>query len=198
MCRLAGLNGEVTLRPYLALTAAERVAAPRLPRQIAIQASGLSAAIPYSTKEWGAERFAAVARKLAPGFSLVQLGSPNDPLLPNVALDLRGKTTLREAAAVQAASLCFIGLEGFLTHLARAVDCPAVVIHGGRAPAGIFDYPANINLYTRPACSPCGLRDGCPHDLQCLVAITAGQVAAAVDTLILRPRDSLPVDVVSA
>ena len=189
MCRIAGLTGEVALRPYLTLTAAERDAAPHLPRQIAIHSSGLAAAIPFPTKEWGASRFATVVSLLSDQFSLVQLGASRDPLLPGVALDLRGRTTLREAAAVQAASRCFIGLEGFLVHLARAVDCPSVVIHGGRAPAGTFDYSANTNLYGRPTCSPCGLRDACPYSLECMTDITPGQVVAAVREL-AEPNDS--------
>jgi len=121
MCRLAGLAGEVALRPYLTLTPAELAAAPRRPRQLVLHSSGRAAALPYPTKEWGADRFAALARLLASDFSLVQIGAPDDPLLPGIALDLRGRTTLRQAAAVQAASLLFIGLEGFLVHLARAV-----------------------------------------------------------------------------
>jgi ADP-heptose:LPS heptosyltransferase len=194
MCRLAGLTGEISLRPYLTLTDAERAAAPRMDRQIAIQSTGLNAAIPYSTKEWGSQRFAEVARLLSTDFPLVQLGAARDPLLPGVALDLRGKTTLREAAAIQAASLCFVGLEGFLAHLARAVDVPSVIVHGGRAPAGIFDYPANINFYARPDCSPCGLQDGCPYGLKCMTAITPEQVAAAVRKLAASPRAALPVE----
>ena len=188
MARLAGLEGKITLRPYLRLTPSELSAAPRLPRQIAIHSSGLAAAIPYPTKEWGAARFAALARLLAPDFSLVQLGSARDPELPGVTLDLRGRTTLREAAALQANSLLFVGLEGFLTHLARAVDCPSVVVHGGRANPGIFDYSANINLHSTPACSPCGLREGCPHELVCLASIRPEQVVTAVHQLAERSR----------
>lgn len=194
MCRLAGLTGEISLRPYLTLTEAERTAAPRLLRQIAIQSSGLSAAIPYATKEWGAQRFAEVAHHLSADFALVQLGTLRDPLLPGVALDMRGKTTLREAAAIQATSLCFVGLEGFLAHLARAVDCPSIIIHGGRAPAGIFDYAANVNLYGRPDCSPCGLRTGCPYDLECMSAIKPEHVISATRHL-ARRSDRTPLRV---
>lgn len=197
MCRLGGLTGEVNLRPYLHLTPAELAAAPRLPRQVAIHSSGLAAAIPYRTKEWGANRFAELATLLAGDYSLVQLGAASDPLLPGISLDLRGRTTPRAAAAVQASSLLFVGLEGFLAHLARAVDCPAVVIHGGRADPRVFAYRANINLHTAPPCSPCGLRSTCPHDLACLTAITPAAVAAAVHTLAARPR-TVPLPVESA
>jgi ADP-heptose:LPS heptosyltransferase len=186
MCALAGLQGEVALRPYLTLTDSERAAGALFPRQIALHSSGLAAAIPYDTKEWGADRFVAVARLLVPHVKLIQLGSPRDPALP-VAADLRGKTTLREAAAILAASAAFVGLEGFLTHLARAVDCPAVVLLGGRAPAEIFGYAANYNLAVFPPCSPCALRTGCPHDMHCMTAITPSAVAAAALSLLTQP-----------
>ncbi len=186
MCRLAGLSGEIALRPYLHLTPDERAAGRRLPRQIAIQSTCLNAAIPYPTKEWGDARFSEVARQLRPDFSLVQLGGARDPALP-VDLDLRGRTTLREAAAVLSESLVFIGLEGFLAHLARAIDCPAVIVHGGRAPEGIFSYSANRNLYSRPPCSPCGLRTDCPNNLECLAAISPTVVAVAAREIVARP-----------
>ena len=48
------------------------------------------------------------------------------------ALDLRGKTGLREAAAILSNSLVFIGQVGFLMHLARAVDCRSVIVYGGQ------------------------------------------------------------------
>lgn len=194
MCALAGLHGDVTLRPYLHLTAAELAVERHLPRQIVLHSSGLGAAIPYDTKEWGVDRFAAVAASLSAHAGVVQLGSLRDPPLPG-ALDLRGRTTLREAAAILSVADLFIGLEGFLVHLARAVDCPAVVIMGGRAPATIFGYSANTNLAAFPACGPCALRTGCPHALQCMDEISPGVVsAAALRWLAQPPRRPLAVD----
>ncbi len=146
MCRLAGLRGEISVRPYLSLSPGEEQNGRRFPRQVAIQSSCLSAAFPFTTKEWGAGRFAAAVKQLAGDFQLIQLGAPADPPLP-VDLDLRGRTTLREAAAILAASEVFVGLEGFLTHLARAVDCPAVVIVGGRVRPETAGYACNVNLF---------------------------------------------------
>jgi hypothetical protein len=192
MCQLAGLSGRVSLRPYLNLTAIERQAGRICHRQVAMHSTGLGAALPYPAKEWGVERFAEVARRLAPDFNVVQLGSRDDPPLPAV-YDLRGRSSLRKAAAVLAESLCFVGLEGFLPHLARAVECPAVVIFGGRARPEIFGYEANCNLYSALECAPCGLRSGCPHDLKCMQQITPEEVEAAVRTLCTRPAGPLPV-----
>lgn len=196
MCALAGLHGEVALRPYLTLTDTERTAGRLFPRQIALHSSGLAAAIPYETKEWGAARFAELARLLAPYAKLVQLGSSRDAALP-VDTDLRGRTTLREAAAILAGSSAFIGLEGFLAHLARAVDCPSVVVMGGRAPADIFGYAANRNLTSFPPCGPCALRSGCPHEMKCMIDITPAVVAATVLELLSRPAGPLAVETVS-
>lgn len=186
MCRAAGISGEVTLRPYLQLTPKERRAGLRDGPVIALQSSVLAARIPYLTKEWDPGKWKEVALLLRPHAWLVQLGSSADPALP-VDEDLRGKTTLRETAAVLAGASVFVGLEGFLTHLARAVDCPSVVVMGGRASPAVFGYAANINLVTAPACSPCGLRLGCPHDLVCMNMISPQTVVAAALSILESP-----------
>ncbi len=193
MCALAGLHGTVALRPYLNLTEAERAKGRLFPEQIALHSSGLSARIPYSTKEWSTERWTETARLLRPQAKVIQLGAVTDPALP-VDVDLRGRTTLREAAGVLAASAVFLGLEGFLAHLARAVDCPAVVVMGGRAPAAIFGYSANRNLTAYPECAPCARRTGCPHDLQCMTAITSRAVVEAALALAAGSIRPLPHD----
>jgi hypothetical protein len=179
MCRRAGLSGEITLRPYLELSEAERDAGRRCPRQVVLQSTCLTAALPIPTKEWGAARMAEVARLLAKDFHLIQLGRADDPALP-VQTDLRGRTTLREAAALLAGAEVFVGLEGFLTHLARAVDCPAVVVMGGREPPHHCAYACNQNLFGTVPCAPCHLLDGCPNRMECMSVITPAQVAAAV------------------
>ena len=193
MCALAGLQGTIALRPYLSLSHAERTAGKLFPSQIAVHSSGLSARIPYPTKEWGAERWAETARLLRPHSKLIQIGTASDPALP-VDVDLRGRTTLRDAAGIIASSALFIGLEGFLTHLARAVDCPAVVVMGGRAPESVFGYSANRNLTAFPECAPCARRTGCPHDLHCMAAITPAALVEAALALLALPRGPLPVE----
>ena len=186
MCRAAGITGDVTLRPYLHLNSQELRAGRRDSPVIALQSSVLSARVPYPTKEWALCNWEQVVSLLRPHARLVQLGSGSDPALP-VDEDLRGKTTLREAAAVLAGSAVFVGLEGFLTHLARAVDCPSVVVMGGRASQDVFGYVANINLVSTPACSPCGLRADCPHELDCMARITPLSVVQATMGILASP-----------
>ena len=195
MCRLSGLHGRVELRPRLYLTPAERARGALHPRQIALHSSAAAAVLPFANKEWGAGRFAATARLLSPEFRLVQIGSAGDPALP-VDTDLRGRTGLRETAAVLAGSAAFIGLEGFLGHLARAVDCPAAIVLGGRARPATVGYAANRNFYAPVPCAPCGLRSTCGHGLACMARISPEEVAAAARELAGRDPGPLPVETV--
>lgn len=178
LCRSAGITGEITLRPYIYLRPAELAAGKLADRQIVIQSSGLSALIPSRNKEWYAERFQAVADSIQAKGSLVQIGSASDPPIRG-ALDLRGKTNLRQSAAILAQARMFIGLEGFLMHLARAVDCRSVIVFGGRMSPSIFGYAAFRNLVGATPCSPCWLDNTCDYDRECMKMISAETVIRA-------------------
>jgi len=194
MCRSSGIsNGTVSLRPYLSLSTAERSAGRLAHRQIAIQSSGLSARFHMRTKEWFPDRFAEVARSL-PNAEIIQLGGPGEPLLPGVR-DLRGRTSLREAAAILDASELFIGLVGLLMHLSRAVDCPSVIVYGGRELPGQTGYSANLNVARSPDCSPCWLWHDCDYAMKCMDEIPASEVIGAVRQRLEQPRGPLAVGI---
>lgn len=194
MCTLAGLHGPIELRPYLHLTAAERQRGQLSPRQVVIHSSGRSANAPIPNKEWFPERFQAVVTALRGRFDFIQLGAVSDPPLIG-ARDLRGRTTLRESAALVAASRAVVCQEGFLMHLARAVEVRAVVIYGGAPHPAISGYSANENLFRSLPCAPCWQTHRCDYSRRCMTEITATDVVAAllrVDALHSQP---LPVDV---
>lgn len=184
LCRRAGLAGEIELRPSLPQFAPEFRLARERPR-IAIQSSCLSARFPIPNKQWPVESMAQVAAALAGFADVVQLGSTADPLLPG-ATDRRG---LSLAAAAEEMARCdlFVGLVGFLMHLARAVDCPAVIVYGGREPAEFTGYAGNLNLASRPPCAPCWRYTSCELDRACLTAITPEQVVHAARAQLARP-----------
>ena len=118
LCKLAGIGGPVELRPYLFLTKEEFSAGKLADNQVVIQSSGLSAAHPMRNKEWYPERFQEVCSELRLDLNVIQIGSKDDPKLAG-ATDLRGQTSIRQSAAILANSLVFVGLVGFLMHLAR-------------------------------------------------------------------------------
>ena len=103
-------------------------------------------------KEWGVENFQRV-RDLLGGLSFVQIGIPADRLLEEV-IDARGLSA-REAAIVIKNSIFFLGLEGGLMHLARAVDTPSVIIYGGYIHPDTVRYEGNLVFYSPVDCSPC-------------------------------------------
>jgi Glycosyltransferase family 9 (heptosyltransferase) len=179
MCEKAGVLGSVTIRPYFFLRQSESEQGKIAENQIAIQSTTRAAATPLQNKEWLPERFQEVIDSLSRHFNFVQLGSPSDPKLDNV-VDLRGKTSLREAAAILQNSVLFVGLVSGLMHVARAVDCAAVIVYGGREQPEISGYVCNRNIRTRPPCSPCWQRNRCDHNRICMTDIASETVIEAV------------------
>lgn len=164
-------------RPVLALG--------RPPRQgnvIVLQNSCRGARYRADTKEWPQERWAVLTPQLGSTHRLIQIGTAADPLLPGVE-DRRGRTGLIEAARLMASAALFLGLESGLQHVAAAVGTPAVIIYGGRTLPVQTGYPFNTNLTRSPACSGCGLNEGCPHAMVCMDIPVAEVFAAVHDTL---------------
>jgi hypothetical protein len=193
MCRMAGITGRVDLRPYVTLTEQERAWGAPYRGCIAIQSGGLSARWPMPNKQWSPERFAEVAAHLIRSHPVVQIGSPNDP--PVLCThDLRGKASLRQLAAVLANCRMFVGLVGMPMHMARAVDCPSVIVYGGRERPDQTGYICNENLYSPVPCAPCWLDTRCDHGRVCLDTITAAAVIEAADRLLARPCEGLAVE----
>jgi heptosyltransferase-3 len=110
-----------------------RRAAELLPRGGRFAAFGTGALDP--ARRWPIERFAAIAEWLRSehGFTPVVLGVENDATLAG-AVDIRGMTTPREAAAAAGRCALFVGNDSGLKHLAAAMRVPVVEISG--FPAG--------------------------------------------------------------
>lgn len=193
MCQKAGITGDVTLRPYLFLSEDEKEGGRLLPRQVAIQSSGLDARHAMRNKNWALERYQEVVTTMKHRYDFVQLGSRSDPPLEG-ALDMRGKTTLRESAAVLHGSMAFVGQVGFLMHLARSVDCRSVIVYGGRETPAQSGYPCNENLYSAVHCSPCWRLNTCPFERMCLQQISVAQVIDALHLQVERYGSPLACD----
>jgi ADP-heptose:LPS heptosyltransferase len=131
-------------------------------------------------KEWFVERFQSLVDALKSRFQFIQIGSAESAQLENT-LDLRGKTSLRETAALLDQSRLFIGQVGFLMHLARAVECRSVILYGGRETPALTGYSANVNLYTPLPCSPCWQRSKCDFGRECMKQIGVETALAAVE-----------------
>ncbi len=195
MCACAGITGPVAIRPHLLLSEEEKSRAGWARGRIVIQSSGMAARHPIRNKQWPEERFQGVVEALEGELSFIQLGSAKDPTLRQ-ATDLRGATGIRETAAILSEARLFVGTVGFLMHLARAVECPSVIIFGGREAPWQSGYVCNLNLYSAVPCAPCWRWNGCEFDRRCMSDITVPDVVSAIRHMLARPRGPLAVETV--
>lgn len=151
-----------------------------------------------AAKQWPPERFAELATLLCrAGQPVVLVGSRADAdtcaaivgateaaSRPGI-VDLSGRTTLAELAAVLAGAAAVVSNDSGAMHLAGAVGAPVVAIFGAtdeRRTAPLVNGPGAPPprvLATNVWCRPCMLRE-CPIDHRCMTGIGASAVAAAV------------------
>lgn len=182
MIAKSGITGSVSLRPYIFLTKEEKEYGQFSENQIAIQISSTGGNDKKINKEWYPYRFQQIIDKYKNKYQFIQIGTLFDDKLDNV-IDFRGKTSLRQSAAILKNSMLFIGLEGFLMHLARAVDTRSVIILGGRSRPRDTGYICNENIYTPLPCAPCWRWNTCERDnkRECMDLISVEMVITAID-----------------
>lgn len=191
ICEQVGITGDIELRPEMRLSERETAAAAEFKDCIVLHSSILGARYPLHNKQWPPERMEEVVKALRKDHRVLQIGGAADPILPG-AEDLRGCRSLRHVSAILSNAALFVGIEGFHTHLARAVNCRSVVIYGGYSHPDETGYPCNENLFTQLPCSPCYEPSGCNFRRECLDAITPADVLAAVDRALA--KSGLPLE----
>lgn len=157
---------------------------PRDENLIVVQNSCSGALYSATTKEWELKKWKELLNRLVSHnikYQILQVGTIKDPLLPHVK-DLRGRTTLYEAATLLKKASLFLGLESGLQHLAAAMHTPSIIIFGGRSRPSETGYPFNYNITRSPACVGCGLNSDCPHGMLCM-DIPVKEVEDAVQSL---------------
>lgn len=187
MCQKAGVLGEIELLPRLYLLKKELDSYRNMKETVVLQSSIANANWPIINKEWYPDRMQQVVHQLKNQFHLIQVGVKDDPPLDDV-IDLRGKLKIREVAALLANSRAFIGMVGFLMHLARSVDCPSAIVYGGREEPWQSGYRCNENIIRKVECSPCWREDLCPYERKCMFTIDSLDVVSAFYHLLDRPR----------
>ncbi|MFW8599976.1 lipopolysaccharide heptosyltransferase I [Desulfobacterota bacterium M19] len=125
----------------------------------------------WPTKHWPAEGFAALSRLLAEkGAQIAFTGSPadRDEIAAIIresqisALNLAGKTNLRQLAAVFAGAAVVISTDTGPMHIAAAAGVPVVVLFGPTAPWRTGPHGGQHTIIrTAAPCSPCFKKE-CP------------------------------------
>jgi ADP-heptose:LPS heptosyltransferase len=131
-------------------------------------------------QEWPLENWEALVEAM-PQYTFIQLGLPTEEKVRN-AIDLRGKTSFREAFALIKHAKGFAGVNSSLSHVTNAFDIPGVVLFGPSPPV-IWGHANNINIYNPPRCAPCVdllFKEKCPYGRTCMTNITVEEVKEAL------------------
>ncbi len=144
-------------------------------------------------KRWAPERFAVIAERIAAsGCSIVMLGGGEDrevaarvqSMCGKPLLDLTGKTTWGQTAAVLDMCCGFLGADSGTAHLSTARGLPSVVLFGPSSHSSLYSKGLVIPVSGEVQCSPCysnSLFPGCSHDRAiCMDAIETEEVWQAV------------------
>ena len=181
LCKRFGCGVTALPRPELFFTDEEQQRAARrvqgLGDFIAVEPHAKADYTP--NKDWFFERWQAVADRVSPRITVVQVGLPGKALLKGV-VDFRGIGTFRDAACLLGHARLFAGTDGGLMHAARAVETASVILYGGYTPIELTAYSNNVNIYHHVDCAPCGLRIECPFHKKCLASIQVEEVVGAI------------------
>ena len=140
----------------------------------------------------------AVARDGCPALHPVLIGSGRDEVslaeqvVANLAgapaLNLAGRTGLRDLVAIFAECAVAFGPDSGPMHIAAAAGCPVVSLWGATAPERSAPWGfAGLALTGEIPCHPCYLRE-CPIGRECMRRIAPADVAAAVRRAVAAPR----------
>ena len=157
------------------------------------------------SKDWGRENWRALLAEIStlyPGHGLALCGAPEEGETSQFAaadwrtspgsgpvVNLCGKLTPRESAAVFAQARVFIGHDSGPMHLAAAVQTPCVAIFAARnKPRVWFPYGHQHRvLYPQTDCWGCGLETCIIEKKKCLTSITVDEVVTEVRVVLGAP-----------
>jgi ADP-heptose:LPS heptosyltransferase len=79
-------------------------------------------------------------------------------------------------------------------HVARAVECPSVIVYGGREAPWQSGYVSNLNIYSELPCAPCWQADTCDYNRKCMDEISVERVVSGIRQMMTRSRNPLAVE----
>ena len=156
-------------------------------------------------RRWDVDKMVELGRRLAPRAQLVIVGTPADGTeelaagLGRDAVNLGGRTTVGQLAAVLARCDLLVGADSGVLHVASAVGTPTVALFGPtnhEAWAPLLPADRLRIVRAGSACSPCaytrqglGAPEGCPQRT-CMAMISVAQVQRAAEALLMGREES--------
>ena len=188
MAERVGLSGDLLALPRIYLSEEEKRFGNLFgANQIAIATQGIE-----KYKTWGIKKMETVIQAF-PDYHFIQLGAPGDTPIKG-AKYLCGQLTLRQTAATLYNSRCYAGPQGALIHLARAVDCPAIIINPSAEPYSDMSYPeyqAVSPEHPCPYCTSGGMFfENCEYPERCMEDISAQKVIKTLENELSHARQA--------
>jgi ADP-heptose:LPS heptosyltransferase len=180
---------------YLTVDPADRLWADSALRAVAgHRLMVMAPAAPTRERQWDPRRYAEVASRFArDGWAIVLVGTPGDrPLCAAVAgghdeghvLNLAGRTTIGQTAAVISRAAVYLSSDGGLLHAAHALGIPTVGLFGAGIAAKWAPRGARARTVRHALpCSPCtrfGYAPPCPYGVECMQRISVDEVLGAL------------------
>ena len=194
------------IKPKMFLDEIDTAAGQELLKGFGVAESDKYAVIAFravgESRRWGTENYTALSRQLAERHHLkvVLVGSEADRRIGDqmvgdaggaggTVVNLAGKTSLRELAAVCSRAVLFVGNDSGPAHLAAAVGVPLVILSGADDPKETSPISNNKRLIYREQldCISC-VKNKCPlkgeDTMRCMKEITLEMVLAEVAALL--------------
>jgi len=154
-------------------------------------------------RRWGTDNFSRVTAALTRrGVAVAVVGGAEDAsaaaeiAVAGDGLNLAGRTTLAETAAVLERAAVLLGGDSGVLHVAAGLGRPTVSLFGpGIAAKWAPRGEAHIVLDRRLSCSPCtrfGCTPACPEGVRCLVEISPTEAVEAVIRLLPSSAEGNP------
>ncbi len=148
-------------------------------------------------KRWPVEYYATLLQELArrrPGVRYLVMGDGNDVALgealvaenPTGCVNLAGRLSIMEAAAILQVCSLFVGNDTGTMHLAAAVGTPCIAIFSARDQEGAWEPFGEGHRVFRlsPPCAGCMLEVCTTNRSRCLTGIDPGSVVDAAESML--------------
>lgn len=192
-CRIAGVQCS-SLKPVFPVTQLEMDSADRhtgvLPFVVLAPGGARNARDFVPQKRWPVSRWGKVSLYLqSKGFRVFLVGGQRDKseIASVSGVNLAGKLTWGETAALISRAALFAGNDSGPAHLAVAEDTPALVLFGPTDPEALYEKGSIVPLCGTVPCSPCyanSIFPGCTFDEDCMTSIETERVLHALEGML--------------
>ncbi|OPX31809.1 MAG: hypothetical protein B1H09_01995 [Gemmatimonadaceae bacterium 4484_173] len=194
-CRIAGVQCS-SLKPLFPITEAEYTTVEKHTGSrpyIVLAPGGARNAREYVPwKRWPVERWAEVSSYLqARGYTVFLAGGKRDreEISSAGGVNLAGKLSWGETAALIAKATLFAGNDSGPAHLAVSSGTPALVLFGPTDPDSLYTRGSIVSICGTVSCSPCysnSVFPGCTGDGDCMTSIDTERVIHTLEGMLQR------------